>query len=113
MGRIGAWAEMATAAGLASVHFTNVAGHEPLVAPHGGCDARLGTNPFTMGFPSAMPAGWGGGQDVILDMATSKIALGKASGGRDKYTFIIFYGTPSDFASFVLPKKLMRNLILR
>ena len=51
LARIGAWAEQCADAGLISVHFTNVAGHAPLVAPHNGADARLGTNPFTVGFP--------------------------------------------------------------
>ena len=51
LARIGAWAEQCADAGLISVHFTNVAGHAPLVAPHNGSDARLGTNPFTVGFP--------------------------------------------------------------
>ena len=53
LARIGAWAEQCADAGLISVHFTNVAGHDPLVAPHNGADARLGTNPFTVGFPGA------------------------------------------------------------
>ena len=35
IGRVGHWAEQATAAGLASIHFTNVVSR-PLVAPHGG-----------------------------------------------------------------------------
>ena len=51
LARIGAWAEQCADAGLVRVHFTNVAGHAPLVAPHNGSDARLGTNPFTVGFP--------------------------------------------------------------
>ena len=73
IGRIGHWAEQCVAAGLASVHFVNVAGHTPLVAPHAGGDARFGTNPFCVGFPGSdrKPA-------VLLDMATSVIAMGKA-----------------------------------
>ena len=45
---------------------------QPLVAPDGGTQARFGTNPVTMGVPatSKNPA-------VILDMATSVVALGK------------------------------------
>ena len=39
--RIGAWAEMAVAAGLVSVHFVNVISR-PIVAPWGGRDARIG-----------------------------------------------------------------------
>ncbi len=69
--RIGAWAEMAVAANLISVHFTNVISR-PIVAPHGGGDARFGTNPFTVGIP--VP----GGEPILLDFATSVMAQGKA-----------------------------------
>ncbi|HWP86897.1 MAG TPA: Ldh family oxidoreductase, partial [Burkholderiales bacterium] len=50
LGRVGHWAEQAIAAGLASIHFTNVVSR-PLVAPHGGAQGRFGTNPFTVGLP--------------------------------------------------------------
>jgi uncharacterized oxidoreductase len=68
--RIGAWAEMAVAQGLISIHFVNVIS-QPIVAPWGGRDARFGTNPFAVGIP--VP----GRESVILDMATSVIAQGK------------------------------------
>ena len=45
LGRIGAWAEQVAAAGLVSLHFVNVIARG-VVAPHGGSDARFGTNPF-------------------------------------------------------------------
>ena len=69
--RIGAWAEMAVAAGLVSVHFVNVISR-PIVAPFGGGDARFGTNPFTVGIP--VP----GSDPILLDFATSVMAQGKA-----------------------------------
>ena len=69
--RIGAWAEMAVAAGLVSIHFVNVISR-PIVAPWGGRDARFGTNPFAVGIP--MP----GREPIVLDLATSVIAQGKA-----------------------------------
>ncbi|MCC6535501.1 MAG: malate/lactate/ureidoglycolate dehydrogenase [Burkholderiales bacterium] len=70
IGRVGHWAEQAIAAGMASIHFTNVVSR-PLVAPHGGTQPRLGTNPLTVGLPrrNAPP--------VLLDFATSAIAVGK------------------------------------
>lgn len=68
--RIGAWAEMAVAEGLVSVHFVNVISR-PIVAPWGGGDARFGTNPFAVGIPVA------GREPIVLDMATSVIAQGK------------------------------------
>ena len=70
LGRIGAWAEQAAAAGLVSLHFVNVIARA-IVAPHGGADARFGTNPFCAGVP--LP----GRDPVILDFATSMIAQGK------------------------------------
>ena len=71
VGRVGSYAEQAAAGGLASVHFVNVVGHSPLVAPFRGSDARLSTNPFCVGVPRV------GQPPVILDFATSVSALGK------------------------------------
>ncbi len=72
LGRIGAWAEQAAAAGLVSLHFVNVISR-PMVAPFGGSDGRFGTNPFCAGVP--LPGS--GRPPVILDFATSVIAQGK------------------------------------
>ncbi len=70
LGRIGQWAEQCIDAGLVSMHFVNVIAR-PIVAPWGGRDARLGTNPFCVGIPRA------GLPPIVLDFATSKIARGK------------------------------------
>ncbi len=70
IGRVGHWAEQAIAAGFASIHFTNVVSR-PLVAPHGGAQARLGTNPLTVGLPRRDR------EPILLDFATSAIAVGK------------------------------------
>ena len=70
LGRIGAWAEQAVAAGFVSLHFVNVVAR-PIVAPFGGAKAGFGTNPFTAGVPLA------GREPLILDFATSMIAQGK------------------------------------
>jgi hydroxycarboxylate dehydrogenase B len=72
IGRIGSYGEQCAAAGLVSLHFVNVIGHEPNVAPHRGADARLGTNPVCIALPAAEE-----GRPMILDMATSKVAVGK------------------------------------
>jgi len=77
LGRIGAWAEQAAAAGLVSMHFVNVISR-PIVAPHGGSDGRFGTNPFCAGVP--LP----GRPPVILDFATSVIAQGKTRVAHNK-----------------------------
>jgi uncharacterized oxidoreductase len=79
IGRIGHWAEQCAAAGMVSVHFVNVADHEPLQAPYGCSDARLGTNPFAAALP-----GTGSEPQLLLDMATSAIAFGKARVARNK-----------------------------
>jgi len=79
LGRIGDWAEMAVDAGLISLHFVNVSG-SLLVAPFGGTERRMSTNPVTIGVPrdDAPP--------LILDFATSLVAEGKvlvaAKGGK-------------------------------
>jgi uncharacterized oxidoreductase len=70
IGRIGHWAEQCAHAGLVSIHFVNVVS-TPSVAPFGGGSARIGTNPFSIGIPRA------GGRPIILDFATSKLAVGK------------------------------------
>ena len=72
VGRVGTYGEQAAAEGLLSIHFVNVIGHHPLVAPFRGSDARFSTNPFCVTLPRA-----GGKPPVVLDFATSIVALGK------------------------------------
>lgn len=69
LARIGRWGEQCAAAGFASVHFVNVLSR-PLVAPFGGLDARLATNPFCVAVPHAP-------HPLVLDYATSAVAFGK------------------------------------
>jgi uncharacterized oxidoreductase len=78
VGRVGHWAEQCAAEGMASVHFVSVADHDALQAPYGCSDARLGTNPFCAALPGH------DGPAVLLDMATSAIAFGKARVARNK-----------------------------
>jgi uncharacterized oxidoreductase len=78
LGRIGAWAEQCAVAGCVSMHYVNVIGHRTYVAPFGGRDGRLATNPVCIGLPATdRPA-------IILDMATSKVAFGKIKVARNK-----------------------------
>ena len=70
LGRVGDWADMAAAAGQVSLHFLNTSGAQR-VAPFGGRDRRLSTNPISVGVPVA------GGDPVILDVTTSTVAEGK------------------------------------
>ena len=89
IGRIGQWAEDCAAQGLVSIHFVNAL-LWPLVAPFGGADARFTTNPFCVGLPRGVhgaqgaatagkqtSAGTAATPPMILDFATSKVALGK------------------------------------
>ena len=79
IGRVGTYGEQAAAAGMISVHFVNVVGHTPLVAPFRGSDARFGTNPFCVALPARE-----GRPPVLLDCATSVVALGKVRVARNR-----------------------------
>ena len=70
LGRVGDWAELAAAQGQVSLHFLNTSGAQR-VAPYGGSDRRLSTNPITIGVPVD------GGEPVIVDVTTSTVAEGK------------------------------------
>jgi uncharacterized oxidoreductase len=69
LGRIGQWGEQVAASGFVSVHFVNVRSR-PIVAPWGGSDARVSTNPFCVAVPHAP-------HPLVLDYATAAVALGK------------------------------------
>src|SRR5439155_1692428 len=69
LGRVGDWAELAAEAGQASLHFLNTSGAQR-VAPFGGSDRRLSTNPITIGVPVA------GGGPIVVDMTASMAAQG-------------------------------------
>lgn len=71
IGRVGSYGEQCSRAGLVCIAFVNVASR-PMVAPHDGVRARLGTNPICIAVPAtqATPA-------LILDFATSAVAVGK------------------------------------
>jgi uncharacterized oxidoreductase len=72
-GRIGTYPEMAAREGMAAIMFTGFLGGKigNNVAPFGGGERRLGTNPIAMGFPSS------DGGRILLDFATSMVAEGK------------------------------------
>ncbi len=72
IGRIGTYAELATRAGCVFTAFVNVADHRDAQATYGAAEPRLGTNPFCAAVPGE------DGPAVMLDMATTTIAAGKA-----------------------------------
>ncbi len=79
IGRIGAYGEQCAAEGLVSLHFVNVVGHSPLVAPFRGSDARFSTNPFCCAIPLGP-----GKPPFLLDFATSVVAMGKVRVAKNK-----------------------------
>ena len=71
-GRLGTYAEMGTAAGMASMIWDGcLGGPRSVVLPLNGTGRKLGANPIAMGFPGG-PHG-----ALILDFATSMSAAGK------------------------------------
>lgn len=78
IGRIGHYAEQVAAEGLVGLFWVNVAHSKAPVAPFGGREGRLGTNPHTIGIPRA------GQEPLILDFATSRIAMGKVRVAHNK-----------------------------
>jgi uncharacterized oxidoreductase len=70
LGRLGDWAELAAEQRQVSLHFLNTSGAQR-VAPFGGTDRRLSTNPLCVGIPQD------GADPLILDITTSTVAEGK------------------------------------
>lgn len=75
IGRIGQYAEQLSERGLVSIIWCNA---DPCVAPYGGRERMLGTNPLAVGVP--VP----GGHPFILDFATAAAAEGKLRVARAK-----------------------------
>jgi uncharacterized oxidoreductase len=79
VGRVGAYGELASASGLVSLHFVNVTDHRALVAPFRGTDGRFVTNPVCIALPGTERQ-----PPLLLDMATSAIAMGKVRVARNE-----------------------------
>lgn len=71
IGRLGEYAERAAEEGLILIATVNNCGAGQRVAPPGGVEPRLGTNPLCAGVPT------GGDEPLILDFGTSVAAEGK------------------------------------
>jgi hydroxycarboxylate dehydrogenase B len=69
VGRLGSYSQQAAGQGIASMMAVNAPGPGG-VAPYGGIERKLGTNPISMAAP------WGDGA-LVLDMTTSASAEGK------------------------------------
>jgi len=69
VGRLGSYTQLAAESGFACMMGVNAPGPGG-VAPYGGKERRLGTNPISMSAP-------GGEKPLVLDMTTSAVAEGK------------------------------------
>lgn len=76
VGRLGDWVELAAELGCASFHFVNTLAM-PRVAPWGGREPRLSTNPLAWGMPA------GGREPIVVDLTTSVVAEGKVRLARN------------------------------
>jgi uncharacterized oxidoreductase len=70
VGRLGEWVERAAAQGLAALIAVNDNGVIRTVAPPGGTQGRISTNPIAIAVPT-------GGEPFVLDISTSAVANGK------------------------------------
>jgi uncharacterized oxidoreductase len=78
VGRLADYPLMAAQAGMIGL-ITCDSGRGPkAVAPYGGREARLGTNPISVAFPSDLEG------PIFLDMATSAVAAGKLAVKRNR-----------------------------
>jgi uncharacterized oxidoreductase len=72
VGRVGAWAEMAAAKGLVSLHFVNSPGRGGIqVAPAGARERRIAPNPIAIAVPKP------DGPPFLLDITSAVIPEGK------------------------------------
>jgi hydroxycarboxylate dehydrogenase B len=70
VGRLGEWVELAARNGFAAMMSVNDNGVLRCVAPPGGLEARISTNPLAIGVPTR-------GTPLVLDISTSAVANGK------------------------------------
>ena len=76
VGRLADYPLMAASAGFIGLMMADSGQSPKAVAPFGGREARLGTNPICIAFPSSLPG------PIFIDMATSAVAAGKLNLAR-------------------------------
>jgi LDH2 family malate/lactate/ureidoglycolate dehydrogenase len=81
-GRFADFCDHAANEGIAVFMFMNVGGGAIDVAPPGGAEARLATNPIAAGVPRE------GAPNLVMDMATSAVARGRLSDAQERGTEI-------------------------
>ena len=75
VGRLGEWVERVAREGLAGLIAVNDNGVLQCVAPPGGTEPRISTNPIALGVPT-------GEEPLVLDISTSAVANGKIQVAR-------------------------------
>ena len=78
IGRLGEYPPLATARDMIGLVTVNGHGKGHLLAPYGGAEGRLVTNPLAVGIPTLQ------GEPIVLDMATSVVAEGKVRVKRNR-----------------------------
>jgi uncharacterized oxidoreductase len=78
IGRLGEYPPLATTRDMIGIVTVNGHGMGHIVAPYGGAEGRMTTNPISVGIPT------GRGEPIVLDMATSVVAEGKVRVKRNK-----------------------------
>ena len=78
VGRVAAYPLMAAREGLIAIMTADSGRGPKAVAPFGGREARLGTNPICIAVPSALA------EPLVVDMATSAVAAGKVNLAKAK-----------------------------
>lgn len=76
IGRLASYPLIAVEAGMIGMIFADSGRSPKGVAPFGGREARLGTNPWSIAVPSTLEG------PLFIDMATSAVALGKVALAR-------------------------------
>lgn len=90
VGRLGEWVEQLATDGLIGIAFCNA---EPTVAPYGGSERRMGTNPIAWATPGDPP--------LVMDWSTAtmpegKLAVARARGEKVPHGVIVdAHGEPS------------------
>jgi LDH2 family malate/lactate/ureidoglycolate dehydrogenase len=73
VGRLGYYVERAAEEGMIGILALSGSTSSPVMAPWGGTEARLSTNPIAFGFP------YPGGAPVVIDISTTQAARGKVA----------------------------------
>jgi uncharacterized oxidoreductase len=80
LGRVADFADGAARAGVVTMAFLNQSGSCQVVAPHGGTQPRLATNPVAFGVPRSRLEG----PHLVVDLATSAVAAARLAEHRDR-----------------------------